>query len=245
MAGQPVHAGHEVQVARRLHHTDGAGRVEARWRELQSGGRHEAAEGRGEPAANAGRERIVTCRADVTSQPSVEAAFAATLQAFGKVDILVNNAGMSPLTPSSNATPEDLFDKVIDVNFKGPFRLTALIGPRMVEGDGGVVLNISSVGAIRPSPAFGPYSGAKAALNALTTAFAIEYAPKVRVNCIMAGPFLTDIANAWTEEAREKSNNSMGRPGRPEEIVTTALYLASPASSFVTGAVVRVDGGDS
>ena len=167
----------------------------------------------------------------------------AAYQAFGKVDILVNNAGMSPLTPSSNATSQDLFDKVIDVNFKGPFRLSALVGPRMVEGEGGTILNISSVGAIRPSPAFGPYSGAKAALNALTTAFAIEYAPKVRVNCIMAGPFLTDIAKAWPQAAREKAPNMLGRPGQPAEIVTAALYLVSPASSFTTGSIIPVDGG--
>jgi NAD(P)-dependent dehydrogenase (short-subunit alcohol dehydrogenase family) len=70
-----------------------------------------------------------------------------------------------------------------------------------------------------------------------------EFAPKVRVNAICAGPFLTDIANAWTPEARERSGNALGRPGKPEEVVTTALYLASPMSSFTTGAVIRVDGG--
>lgn len=78
----------------------------------------------------------------------------------------------------------------------------------------------------------------------MTVSMAHEYGPKVRVNTISAGPFLTDIAKAWTEEARQTSNNAAGRPGRPEEIVTTALYLASPASSFVTGAIARVDGGD-
>jgi NAD(P)-dependent dehydrogenase (short-subunit alcohol dehydrogenase family) len=88
-----------------------------------------------------------------------------------------------------------------------------------------------------------PYSGAKAALNAMTVSLAREYGPKVRVNTISAGPFLTDIAKAWTEEARERADNALGRPGLPEEIVTAALFLASPASSFTTGAIVRVDGG--
>jgi NAD(P)-dependent dehydrogenase (short-subunit alcohol dehydrogenase family) len=162
---------------------------------------------------------------------------------FGKVDILINNAGMSPLAPSSLETSEELFDKVIDVNFKGPFRLMALIGSRMAKGNGGAIINISSSGARRPNPAFGPYAGAKSALQVITKSFAMEYAPKVRVNAIAAGPFLTDIAKAWTEEARRKANSALGRPGRPEEIVTAALFLASDASSFTTGTVVEVDGG--
>jgi NAD(P)-dependent dehydrogenase (short-subunit alcohol dehydrogenase family) len=150
---------------------------------------------------------------------------------------------MSPLSPSSAETSEALFDKIVGVNFKGPFRLGALVGRRMAEGDGGVILNISSSGALRPDPLFATYAGAKAALNALTTAFAHEFGPKVRVNTISAGPFLTDISKAWPEEMRRKTHSALGRPGNPEEIVTTALYLASPLSSFTTDALVRVDGG--
>jgi NAD(P)-dependent dehydrogenase (short-subunit alcohol dehydrogenase family) len=169
----------------------------------------------------------------------VEAAY----DTFGKVDILVNNAGMSPLAPSSQETSEALFDKVIGVNFKGPFRLTSLVAPRMFAGDGGCIINVSSSGALRPQPRYGPYAGAKAALNALTEVFSKEYAPKVRVNTISAGPFLTDIAKAWTEEKRGKRANAAGRVGNPAEIVTAALYLASPASSFTFGSLIRVDGG--
>ena len=164
-------------------------------------------------------------------------------QHFGKVDILVNNAGMSPLAPSSAETSEDLFDKVIGVNFKGPFRLSALIGQRMYEGDGGSIINISSSGALFPAPRYGPYAGAKAALNALTGVFAREYAPKVRVNTISAGPFLTDVSRSWPAEEREHTRNATGRPGRPEAIIGTALYLASDAASFTTGALIRLDGG--
>ena len=161
---------------------------------------------------------------------------------FGRIDILVNNAGMSPRQPSHEVT-EALFDSVMNLNFKGPFRLASQVAKRMADGDGGVIVNISSSGALVPLPGVVPYSGAKAALNAMTVSFAHEYGPKVRVNTISAGPFLTDIAKAWPEEARQRSNNALGRPGRPEEVVTTALYLASPASSFTTGAIVRVDGG--
>lgn len=161
---------------------------------------------------------------------------------FGRIDILVNNAGMSPAVPSHEVT-EQLFDSVMSLNFKGPFRLASEVAHRMSQGDGGVIINISSTGALMPLPAVIPYSGAKAALNAMTVSLAHEYGPKVRVNSISAGPFLTDISKAWSEAAREKSDNALGRPGRPEEIVTTALFLASPASSFTTGAIVRCDGG--
>ncbi len=169
----------------------------------------------------------------------VDAAYAE----FGKVDILVNNAGMSPLAPSSLETSEELFDKIVGVNFKGPFRLTSLVGSRMFEAGGGSIINVSSSGSIRPQPRYGPYAGAKAALNALTEVFSKEYAPKVRVNTLMAGPFDTDIAKAWTDEQRNSRDNAAGRIGRPAEIVTAALYLASPASGFTHGSIVRVDGG--
>lgn len=162
---------------------------------------------------------------------------------FGKVDILVNNAGMSPVAPSSVETSEELFDKVIAVNFKGPFRLGSLIGQRMYDADGGSIINVSSGGAIFPAPKFGPYAGAKAGLNALTQVFAREFAPKVRVNTLSAGPFLTDIAQHWDERSRVSARNAVGHPGEPHEIVTSALYLASPASSYTTGALLRVDGG--
>lgn len=172
-------------------------------------------------------------------EPLADAAY----EVFGTVDILVNNAGMSPLAPSSVETSEELFDKVVSVNFKGPFRLGSLVGSRMAASGGGSIINVSSSGALMPQPRFGPYAGAKAALNALTTVLALEYAPSVRVNTLSAGPFLTDISKAWAPQARERTRSAIGHPGQPEEIITTALYLASPASSYTTGALIRVDGG--
>ena len=125
----------------------------------------------------------------------------------------------------------------------GPFRLASQVAKRMFDGDGGTIINISSTASLNPAPQVVTYGGAKAALNSMTESLAREYGPKVRVNVICPGPFLTDIAKAWTEEARESANNALGRPGLPEEIVTAALFLASPASSFTTGALIRVDGG--
>jgi NAD(P)-dependent dehydrogenase (short-subunit alcohol dehydrogenase family) len=161
---------------------------------------------------------------------------------FGRIDILVNNAGMGPAMPSHEVT-EQLFDSVVGLNFKGPFRLASQVAKRMRDGDGGSIINISSNGALGPLPYVVPYGSAKAALNAMTRSLAAEYGPTVRVNTLSPGPFLTDIAKAWPEEMRERMNNAAGRPGRPEEIVSAALFLASSASSFTTGSLVRVDGG--
>ena len=165
---------------------------------------------------------------------------------FGRIDVLVNNAGMSPLYPSLEEVSEELFDKVIAVNLKGPFRLAALVGSRMAKGAGGTILNISSTAAVRPSPGAEPYGAAKAGLNALTRSLAFAYGPKVRVNCIMAGPFFTDVSKHWDMEAfakRAATNLALERGGDPAEIVGAALYLCSGAASFTTGAVLAVDGG--
>ncbi|HUE39899.1 MAG TPA: SDR family oxidoreductase [Candidatus Binatia bacterium] len=169
----------------------------------------------------------------------------AAYEQFGKVDILVNNAGMSPLYPSVDAISEDLWDKVLDVNLKGPFRLTAIVGTRMANAAGGSIINISSGAAARPMPDVVPYAAAKAGLEAMTIACARAFGPKVRVNAIQAGPFFTDISKAWDMEAFQKStkNFALRRGGEPSEIAGAAVYLASDAASFTTGAILRVDGG--
>jgi NAD(P)-dependent dehydrogenase (short-subunit alcohol dehydrogenase family) len=173
---------------------------------------------------------------------SVDALVEASYAEFGRVDVLVNNAGMGPASPSHEVS-EALFDSVVNLNFKGPFRLASQVARRMSEGGGGSIINVSSNGSLSPLPGAVAYGSAKAALNAMTRSLAAEYAPGVRVNTLAPGPFLTDIAKAWTPEMRERMPNAAGRPGRPEEIVTAALFLASPASSFVNGGLLRVDGG--
>lgn len=182
----------------------------------------------------------------VAKWPEIQALVEATYARFGRVDILVNNAGLSPLYPSLDAITEELFDKVIGINLKGPFRLSALVAKRMMAGDGGSIINVSSTAAVTPSPASEPYCSAKAGLNALTRSMAYAYGPKVRVNCIMPGPFLTDISKAWDMEAfaaGAKINIPLQRGGQPHEIVGAALYLASNAASFTTGTIIAVDGG--
>ena len=173
---------------------------------------------------------------------AIPALVEAGYDAFGKVDVLVNNAGIAPTAPRSSDVTEDLFDKTVGVNFKGPFRLSALIGDRMYAAGSGAIINISSMAAEKPSPTYPVYAGAKAALNIMTRDHALEFGPKVRVNGIQCGPFWTDIAKSWREEADANSPAAVQRIGRPEEIATTALYLASDRSSFTTGAIIRLDG---
>lgn len=167
----------------------------------------------------------------------------ATYQHFGKLDVLVNNAGMSPLYDRLANVTEELWDKVIGVNLKGPFRLTALAGERMQADGRGSVIMVSSTGSIRPNGTILPYAAAKAGLNALTEGFAQALGPSVRVNTIMAGPFYTDVSKGWAPDRSTPSGSALQRVGDPEEIVGTALYLASDASSYTTSATIRVDGG--
>ena len=185
----------------------------------------------------------VSC--NVSSWDDCDALVATVDETFGRVDVLVNNAGLSPLYPALDEVSEGLFDKVLGVNLKGPFRLSAALGARMVAAGGGAIVNISSIAAIRPGPSELPYAMAKAGLNTLTEGLAQAYGPTVRVNAVQAGPFRTDISTAWTPEvvgAFERST-ALGRIGEPEEVVPAVLYLASDEASFTTGAVLRVDGG--
>lgn len=189
--------------------------------------------------------KALPVRFNVSNWDDCDQLVALTLAEFGTIDILVNNAGLSPHYPSLSQVSESLFDKVIGVNLKGPFRLTALVAEHMAANAGGSIVNIGSIEAIRPSPQALPYAAAKAGLHILTEGFAQAYGPSVRVNTIQCGPFLTDISEAWTDGMRAdfEANLALRRCGQPEEIVGALLYFASDASSFTTGALLRVDGG--
>jgi NAD(P)-dependent dehydrogenase (short-subunit alcohol dehydrogenase family) len=174
-----------------------------------------------------------------------DALYEATYAEFGRADVLVNNAGLSPLYDSLVSVTEALYDKVLEINLKGPFRLSSLFGTRMAEERGGSIINVSSVAAVAPSPREISYGAAKAGLNNLTMGMAHVFAPKVRVNCIMPGPFGTDISKAWSDDVFEEVRRfvPMARVGQPDEVVGAALYLASDASSYTTGSVIKIDGG--
>jgi NAD(P)-dependent dehydrogenase (short-subunit alcohol dehydrogenase family) len=175
-----------------------------------------------------------------------EALIASVVDSFGRLDVLVNNAGIAPVPPSLAEVTSDLFDKTIAVDLKGPLRLTALAAQHMPPG--GAIINVSSKASTHPSPFTVVYAAAKAGLNALTIAAAQEFGVKgIRVNCIVCGTFDTDsfrssIPTAAAAEAMA-SRVSVGRVAAADEIVGTALFLASDASSYLNGELLVLDGG--
>jgi NAD(P)-dependent dehydrogenase (short-subunit alcohol dehydrogenase family) len=185
--------------------------------------------------------------ANVSSWDDCDALVAAAYDRFDRVDVLVNNAGMSPLYPSLDEVGEALYDKVLGVNLKGPFRLTSVIGTRMAASGGGSIINISSTEATHPEATALPYAAAKAGLEALTLGFMRAFGPTVRVNTIRCGMFRTDIAKAWGDPALvdqlARQRVALGRVGDPPEIVGAALFLATDASAYCTGATITLDGG--
>jgi NAD(P)-dependent dehydrogenase (short-subunit alcohol dehydrogenase family) len=191
--------------------------------------------------------KALAVSAHVGKWPECDRLIEEAYAAFGHVDILVNNAGMSPRMPSHEVT-EQLFDSVLNLNFKGPFRLASQIGKRMFDrandtGEGGCIINITSSGSLMPLPEVVPYGSSKAALNAMSRSLAWEYAPKVRVNTLSPGAFRTDIVEAWPDKGKGPIPIPRGHAAEPEDIVTAALFLASPASVNVTASLVRCDGG--
>ncbi len=197
-----------------------------------------------EVEASTGRQALAV-RCHVASWGDCDALVAATYETFGRCDVFVNNAGMSPRYGSLADITEEYYDKVHGVNLKGPFRLALEFGRRMAEADGGSIINVSTIGSLRPGKQEIVYACAKAGLNALTVAVAEAFGPKVRCNTILPGAVMTDIADAWPDEmtARLEVDAPLGRPGYPADFVGPALWLASSASAFVTGEHIRVDGG--
>lgn len=175
----------------------------------------------------------------------IEPAVATIVEHFGHLDVLVNNAGIAPLAPSLLEVSESLLEKTMEINLKGPFRLMAVAGAQMRERGTGSIINISSIGAVRPSPAEAMYAAAKNGLNALTQAFAQEYAPQVRVNCVLPGAFETDMAAGWDEEFIDLVTRNLpaGRLGKPDEVASMVVHLAGDRSGYTTGALIAVDGG--
>jgi NAD(P)-dependent dehydrogenase (short-subunit alcohol dehydrogenase family) len=176
----------------------------------------------------------------------IDTLVSAANERFGRIDVLVNNAGMSPTYPSLPEVSEALFDKTLDVNLKGPFRLAAVVGSQMAARGQGAIVNISSTGVIHPSPDYLPYAAAKAGLNTITLGFARAFGPGVRVNGIMAGPFQTDVASHWDQSdfAQRFAKLALQRIGQPDEIVGAVLYFVSAMSTYTTGAILTVNGGE-
>lgn len=167
---------------------------------------------------------------------------------FGRIDILVNNAAVNPVMSSVLEMEEPPFDLIMNVNVKGYYFLSQAAARMMVEQGGGVIINISSVGGISPDKGLGPYCISKAAIIMMTKHMALELGEhNIRVNAIAPGIVKTRFSQAlWSNEelmSQELSKMPLKRIAQPEEIARAALYLASDASSFMTGHTVVLDGG--
>ena len=189
--------------------------------------------------------RALAVPCDVTERPQLERMVETTLRELGRVDVLVNNAGGWP-PKGWQRTNEKFLEGAFRFNVTQAFLLSRMVIPHMRETGGGAIVNVSSAISRLIDPGFIAYGTSKAALNYLTKALAAEVAPAVRVNAIAVGavdtsalrPFLNDEL-----EGKMAAMTPMGRIGKPEDIALMALYLASPASSWVTGKIFEVDGG--
>jgi 7-alpha-hydroxysteroid dehydrogenase len=191
--------------------------------------------------------RALTVPTDVTKTEDLERLVEATLAELGRIDILVNNAGGTGPRPALQ-TSERYFEAALRMNVTQAFLLTRMVVPQMVETAGeGAVVNISSRSSDMTQTSFVAYGAGKAALNMMTRNMAPEFAPKVRINAISVGGIATEALKVvLTNEALSQqfdANTPMKRPGTVEDVAAAALYLASPASSWVTGKIFQVDGG--
>jgi NAD(P)-dependent dehydrogenase (short-subunit alcohol dehydrogenase family) len=189
--------------------------------------------------------QVVTVAGSVGDPDIAEAAVRSMIETFGRCDIVVNNAAINPVFGPLMEADMGAVTKVFDANITAPLRFARAAWHQYMEAHGGVVLNVVSVGGLRPGPFLGAYNVSKAALIHLTRQLAQELAPGVRVNAIAPALVKTDMARALWEpnEAAMARTHALGRLGVPDDIASGALFLISDASSWLTGEVLVVDGG--
>ncbi len=184
---------------------------------------------------------------DIAKADDIDRLVEVTINTFGHIDILVNNAGVFEFG-ATHETDDAMWDKVLDINLRSVFRLTKKILPKMLEQKSGSIVNISSILSSIALPGTSAYSASKGALDQLTRVIAVEYAKEgIRSNCVCPGMIETEM----TEELRNDKITAeeilktypVGRFGSPQEVANACLFLASDEASFITGAVLPVDGG--
>jgi gluconate 5-dehydrogenase len=184
---------------------------------------------------------------DVTQPAAIDRLVAQVISDCRRIDTLINSAGVNRRKAATTVTEED-YDYVLDINLKGAFLLSQAVGRQMIQQRGGSQINIASLATERPLKHIGPYAMSKAGLGQMTRSLAMEWGPYgVRVNAIAPGFIVTDLTRKlWADQKMQawvKANTPQGRLGQPEDLVGTALFLASPAAAFLTGQILYVDGG--
>lgn len=200
-----------------------------------------------QPAAQASGGSIDSVACDVAKKQDIDQLTAAVLERHGRIDTLVNVAGVNRRKPALQLTEDD-YDFVMDINMKGAFLLSQAVGRHMVERQGGCQINIASLNTDRPLKNVLPYAVSKAGVAHMTRALALEWGRfGVRVNGIAPGFILTDLTRKlWSDETMQawgRANTPQQRLGVPEDMAGAAIFLASAASSFMTGQTIYVDGG--
>jgi len=183
---------------------------------------------------------------DVSDRGSLEGLRDATLKEFGKVDILVNSAGITRRIPTLDCS-EEIWNSIMDINLGGTMRACQIFGAAMLDRGSGCILNVASMATFVAFFEVAAYCASKAAVGALTRSLAVEWAERgVRVNAIAPGIFPTALNREILKSPRGQElllRTPMGRFGETEELIGAAVYLCSDASSFTTGQILRVDGG--
>jgi NAD(P)-dependent dehydrogenase (short-subunit alcohol dehydrogenase family) len=202
--------------------------------------------GRSEPKAPL-PDGVLFAAADVREPDQAKAVVQEAARRFGRLDLVVNNAGGAPAVPAGSVSP-NLVTAVVRLNLLAPFFIAQAANAIMQDQDaGGLILNIGSVAAMRPAPGTAAYAAAKAGLVTLTQALAIEWAPRVRVNCVTAGLVRTDdSAGHYGDESTIEAVAAtvpLGRMAVPADVAGACLLLASPLAGYVNGAEIRLDGG--
>ena len=189
----------------------------------------------------------VFAAADVREVDDIESVVSTTVERFGRIDVLINNAGGSPATPAATASPR-FSAAIIALNLVAPLNFAQRVNAVMqAQAEGGCIINIGSVSGLRPSPGTAAYGAAKAGLVNLTQTLAVEWAPKVRVNCVSAGLIRTELAHLhYGDEAGVAAVSAtvpLGRMGEPGDVADACVYLASPLAQYVSGANLVLHGG--
>lgn len=189
-------------------------------------------------------DRILALPARADSEESAGEAVTATVDRFGSCDILVNNAGTNPAAGMMMDVDLGALDKTWAVNLRAPLLWARAVYQGWMEKNGGSIVNVASVAGLRPSPFMGAYNVSKAGLVHMTRQLAMELAPKIRVNAVAPGVVRTRLAGALLEDEETTARmHPLGRVGEPEDVARLIVFLASDASSWMTGAIVPVDGG--